>query len=123
MPSMQPEVHPWAGVLLLILSLAASGCASRAPPPAAELPFQCEDGRRFTAVFARNPDRAVVRTGGLVLLLQGIQDPTTRRYGDGVNTLHGSGPEATLQLEGLPPSTGCVRVADAPPPRTRKPSR
>jgi hypothetical protein len=41
------------------------------------------------------------------------------RYTDGRNALHGSGAEATLELEGLPPSRGCVRVTDAAPQRQK----
>lgn len=87
-----------------------------------EIPFQCEDGQRFTATFSRNPDRAVLRVRGSELALPGSASSpldTAARYSDGRNTLYGSGPQATLALEGLPPWNGCVRVVDAPPPRPR----
>lgn len=105
-----------------MLALAAAGCGARPAARVAEISFQCEDGRRFTAVFSRNPDQALVRVQGSELALQGNASRpggVEARYEDGRNALYGDGPEATLELEGLPPSRGCVRVADGPPPRTK----
>jgi membrane-bound inhibitor of C-type lysozyme len=104
-----------------VLSMAGA-CATRPGPRAAEIPFQCEDGRRFTAAFTRNPDLAVVRVQGSELALPGTASghgDAPAHYTDGRNALHGRGMEATLELEGLPPSRGCVRVAEAPPQQTR----
>lgn len=112
-------------LLVLPWALVIAGCTAVAVPREVEVPFRCEDGRRFTAVFQRNPDSALLRVEGRELLLPGTASAyrTPARYSDGRNALHGEGEEATLELEGLPPSVGCVRVGEPKPPRAKRPRR
>ncbi len=112
-------------LLALTSVVALCACAAVRTPREVEVPFQCEDGRRFTAVFARNPDTALLRIEGRELLLPGTASGYRRpaRYSDGRNSLHGSGLEATLEIEGMPAARGCVRGAELAPSRPRRPGR
>jgi hypothetical protein len=112
-------------LLALPWALVIAGCTTLAVPREVEVPFVCEDGRRFTAVFQRNPDSALLRIAGRKLLLPGTASGYKQpaHYSDGRNALYGSGVAATLEIEGLPPSQGCVRVAEPAPPRPKTPRR
>lgn len=106
-------------------SLAIAGCTTVVIPREVEVPFRCDDDRRFTAVFQRNPDRALLRIAGRELLLPGTASgyKQAAHYSDGRNSLYGSGLAATLEIEGLPPSQGCARVVEPAPPRPKAPRR
>ncbi len=74
-----------------------------------QLMFECADGGMFSLTVAPGVSKAALRLAdGQIFQLDQVEVASGMEFSDGVYTVRGKGPEATVEKDGEPLLSGCT---------------